>query len=638
MRVYSGGPLDVPNETMAQMFHRTARNHAEKVGYRGRPGKGLPFQDMTWRQTEAACDEIANGFLANGAAPHERVALLAETSAWWSLADFAILSVGGVTVTVYPTLTPEQIGYLLNDSGTTMIVLDGQAALDKVAQIHAKVPKLRRIVTFEPCNVPADLQKITTTLDVFREEGRAFAALNPGKLAERLAQSRPEDVATIVYTSGTTGVPKGAVLTHRNFVSATRAARKLLDLDASFAKHPQASTTVFLPMAHCYGRIHALMGVDMGVPVAFGATNSLVEDFKATKPFMIASVPRLYERMYAQMLKAVEEGSPAKKRIFYAAAATAREYGHAISNGGQAGLGLRVRHAIFDRLVYHKLRAALGMEYMEACTTGAAAIRTDLLYFFQGVGIPILEGYGLTETSAPSNVNPPHKFKPGTVGPPFPGMEMTLAEDGEILMKGPNIFQGYHNLPKETAEAFNAEGWFKTGDIGAFDEDGYLKIVDRKKELEVLNTGKKIAPVMVEEKLKVNPLVGEALFVATDRKYGACLIQPNFDALVAWAKKEGIAFDGSKVVIKPDPTGQPMTYSVGRDLLDNPRTKALYQQIVDEMNRTLADFEQVRSFAFADNVFSMDRDEMTMTLKKKRRVIAKNYHDVIEGMFSRGST
>src|SRR5581483_74950 len=612
----------------------SARANADKVGFRARPGKGQPYVDHSWRQTEAMSDEIANGLLSVGIQPGDRVALMAETGMEWALSDFGILSAGAVTVTVYPTLTPDQVAYLLNDSGAIAIVVDAQAQLDKVAKIAASVPKLRRIVTFAPCGVPSSVEKMTTTLATLREEGRHFASANPHALASRLAQGKPEDVATIVYTSGTTGVPKGAVLTHRNFVSATRSARKLLTLDEIYAKNPGANTTVFLPMAHCYGRIHCMMGVDMGVPVAFSSPATLVADFKDTRPFMIASVPRLYERMYAQILKNVDEGSDVKKRIFHAAANVAREYGHAMSNGGSPSMGLKVRHAIFDRLVYHKLREALGLTNLGAGTTGAAAIRPDLLYFFQGVGIPILEGYGLTETSAPSNVNPPHKFKPGTVGPPFPGMEMRLADDGEILMRGPNVFQGYYNLPKETAEAFTPDGWFKTGDIGRFDEDGYLSIVDRKKELEVLNTGKKIAPIMVEEKLKLSPLVGEALLVATDRKFAACLIQPNFDALVAWARKDGIPFDAGKVVVKPDPTGQPMTYTAGRDLLDNPKTKALYQQIVDETNKSLADFEQVRSFALADNVWSMDRDEMTMTLKKKRRVISKNYAPLIEGMFA----
>jgi long-chain acyl-CoA synthetase len=230
-------------------------------------------------------------------------------------------------------------------------------------------------------------------------------------------------------------------------------------------------------------------------------------------------------------------------------------------------------------------------------------------------------------------VNPPRKFKPGAVGPPFPGMEMTLAPDGEVLMKGPNIFQGYHNLPKETAESFTPDGWFKTGDIGEFDADGFLRIVDRKKELEVLSTGKKIAPVTVEEKLKLSPFVGEALLVATDRKFAGCVVQPDFDKLVEWAKREGIPFDASKVVVKPDPTGEPMTYAAGRDLLDNPKVRALYQREVDACNALCADFEKIRTFELADHAFTIDRDELTLSLKKKRRVIAKNYAPLIEKMF-----
>jgi long-chain acyl-CoA synthetase len=214
-------------------------------------------------------------------------------------------------------------------------------------------------------------------------------------------------------------------------------------------------------------------------------------------------------------------------------------------------------------------------------------------------------------------------------------MEMTLADDGEVLMKGPNIFKGYYNLPKETAESFTEDGWFRTGDIGQFDDDGYLRIVDRKKELEVLNTGKKIAPVVVEEKLKASSFVGEGLLVATDRKFAGCIIQPNFDALVAWADKNGIAYDKSKVVVKPDPTGQPMTYSVGRDLVENPKVIALYQADVDVCNTKCADFEQIRVFRLAEHAFTMDRDELTPTLKKKRRVIAKNYANLIEEMFKR---
>lgn len=628
MKIYSGGPLDVPQETMAQMFHRVARSNPGRAGFRSRPAKGQPYTDHSWTETGKMVEEIGNGLLSIGVQKGDRVALLSETRMEWSLADFGILSTGAIAVTVYPTLTDEQIGYLFNDSGSSVAFVENQTQYDKVANVIDQSPQIKRIVTFEPVTPSRpELEKMTTTLEQLRSEGRAYAEANPNKLQERLDETQPDDVATLVYTSGTTGVPKGAILTHKNFISATLAAIKLLEVQ------PLMGTTLFLPLAHCYGRIQLLFTIYQGGSVAFSSPATLVPDLQATRPAIIASVPRLYERMYAQIIKKVDDGPENKKKIFYKAADVAREYGRAISNGGQAGFMLKVKHGVFDKLVYSKLREALGLTNLYAGTTGAAAIRPDLLYFFQGVGINVLEGYGLTETSAPSNVNPPKKFKPGTVGPPFPGMEMTLAEDGEVLMKGPNIFKGYWNLESETKEAFSEDGWFKTGDIGAFDEDGYLRIVDRKKELEVLNTGKKIAPVTVEEKLKVNPLVGEAALIATDRKFAGCLVQPNYDALVSWADKQGIAYDKSKVVVKPDPTGQPMTYSVGRDLLDNPKVREAYQGAVNETNAKCADFEQIRVFELVDHAFTMDRDELTPTLKKKRRVITKNHQHLIDKMF-----
>ena len=627
MKIYSGGPLDVPNETLAQMFHRVARSNGARVGYRARPAKGQPYREWTWAQTADRVEAIGNALLATGLNPGDRVAIVSDTRMEWSLADYATLSAGGVVVTVYPTLTDEQVSYLLKDSGSTVVFAEDQKQLDKVARALSKNPQVKRVVAFTEAQAPPDAQKLVIPLAAFEEEGRAFAQANPGKLKQRIDGAKPDDLATLVYTSGTTGVPKGAVLTNRNFVSALAAAQKVLQIPE------QLSTVQFLPLAHCYGRLQLQLAVMLQGSVSFSSPASLVEDFKEVRPHFIASVPRLYERMYQQILKKVDEGPEGKRKIFHKAADVAREYGSALSNGGQPGLGLRLRHAVFDKLVYAKLREGLGMTNIVVTITGAAAIRPDLLYFFQGVGINLLEGYGLTETSAPSNVNMPHKFKPGTVGPPFPGMEQTLADDGEILMKGPNVFKGYYNLPQETKDAFTEDGWFRTGDIGAFDEDGYLRITDRKKELEVLNTGKKIAPVTVEEKLKVNPYCGEALLVATDKKYAGCLIQPNFDALVAWADKNGVTYDKSKIVIKPDPTGTPTTYAVGRDLVENPKVVALYQQSVDECNRKCADFEQIKAFRLADHMFTVDRDELTPTLKKKRRVIHKNYQGLIDDMF-----
>jgi len=627
MKIYSGGPLDFPAQTAAQIWHEVALKNADQVGYRARPANGGPYRAYTWKETKKMIDEVGNGLLSLGIEAGEKVALVSETRMEWSIADYAILSSGGVTVTVYPTLTDDQVAYLLKDSGSTTVFVEDQKQLDKVTKALPDNPQIKRIVAFTPVTASGAAEKLVTPLAVFREEGQAFATANPGALDARIAAGKPTDIATLVYTSGTTGMPKGAILTHANFVSAGMAARKQLEL-----KHG-ASTVCFLPLAHCYGRLQLQLAVGVEGSVAFGSPATLVEDFKEIRPTMIASVPRLYERMYDQIVKKVDAGPDGKKKIFHAAAATAREYGQAISNGGTAPLGLRLKHMVFDRLVYAKLRDALGLTQLAVSITGAAAIRPDLLTFFQGIGVPILEGYGLTETSAPSNVNLPRKFKPGAVGPPFPGMEMKLDEDGEVLMKGPNVFQGYYNLDKETAEAFTSDGWFRTGDIGTFDDDGFLKIVDRKKELEILSTGKNVAPVLVEETLKVSDFVSEALAVGHGQKYVGILIQPNFDALVDWADKAGVAYDKSQVVVKPDPTGQPMTYQVGRDLLADSKVKALYQEAITTANTKLANFEQIKTFAFADHAFTMDRDELTPTLKKKRRIIRANYEEQIATLF-----
>ncbi len=639
MKIYSGGPLTVPEKTLAQTFFDVAAQNPDRVGYRIK--EGGRFTDYTYRQVADQVRTIGNAFLSLGVKKDDKVAILSETRGAWSLADYGILSVGGVTVTVYPTLAAEQIAYLLNDSTTKVLVVENAQQFEKIKKVAKDIKTVQTYVTIDDVADTGDLAKQTMAWGQLLEAGRTHAAANPNLLQERLAAGKPDDLATFVYTSGTTGTPKGAVLTHRNFISAYKSAQKALGL-AGFQ-----TTVLFLPLAHCYGRLVVFMIVDLAGSISFSAPSSLGEDLRGVKPSLVASVPRLYERMYDQIQNGVAQQPANKQKVFRKAEAVAKDMGRAKANGGSPGLMLRIKWAIFDKLVYSKLRERLGMTNLKIGFTGAAAIRPELLYFFQGIGVNILEGYGLTETAAPSNVNKPTKYKPGTVGPPFPGMEMRLdpegieqipgqSERGEILMKGPNIFKGYYNLAGETADSFSKDGWFRTGDIGVFDADGYLKIVDRKKELEVLDTGKKIAPITVEEMLKtVSPLVSEACLIATGQKFAGCLVQPNFDRLVPWAKEKGIPIDASKVVVKPDPTGSPMTYAVGEDLLRHPDVVRLYEGEIAKCNAKVAEFERIKVFRLVPNAFTMDRDELTPTLKKKRRVITKNYAGLISEMFSR---
>ncbi|HVL47885.1 MAG TPA: long-chain fatty acid--CoA ligase [Candidatus Thermoplasmatota archaeon] len=625
MRIFAGPPLDYKETSLPAMFFKSASTYPSRIAVRTRRSASEAWAEQTFREAASDVKAVAAGLAAIGVKPGERVALLGETSWNWTLADFAIMAAGGVVVTVYPTLTADQISYLLNDSESVAIFADNPDLLARALKNESQLEHTKQFILFEGRHPKA------MTIDELREKGREKLAAKPTLVEERIAAVKPDEMATIVYTSGTTGVPKGAVLTHRNFYTAAVAAKQALGL-----KNYTDTLThlVFLPLAHCYGRLGVFLLYEMGGTVSYSHPSRLGDDLRSVQPQVITCVPRLYERMYDQIQNAMAKESGAKQAIFAGASKTAKEYGRALSGGGTPGALLSAKHALFEKLVYGKLREKLGFTKLMIGFTGAAAIRPELLYFFRGIGVPILEGYGLTETSAPSNVNLPTKFKVGTVGPPFPGMQQTLAEDGEVLMKGPNIFEGYYNLEKETAEAFTPDGWFRSGDIGQFDEDGYLRIIDRKKELEVLNTGKKIAPIVVEEKLKSSPYIGEALLVATDQKYAAALIQPNYDRLVAWAESKNLPFDRKGVIQDKDPTGQLTTYGVGRDLLDHADVQALYKAEVERINLECADFERVKAFRLVPHTFTIARDELTPTLKKKRRVIREHYKDLIAQCFA----
>ncbi|MHB8586779.1 MAG: AMP-dependent synthetase/ligase [Thermoplasmatota archaeon] len=632
-RIVSGGPLTIPNETIPQQFFASVEKRGDSTCFLTRRKKDGPFEKLSYREVAKTVNAIGNGLLSLGLEPNQKFAILADTRYEWMIADLAILAAGGVTVTIYPTSSPEQVAYLLNDSGAVGVFVSDAEQFSKVAKFAGQIPMLRSVVTFDPVDVTS-LKERTTSWSALQQAGITFQEKQPGALEARWRNQKPDALCTIVYTSGTTGVPKGALLSHRNFTSAAAAADLQLGISKNHLLENQ-STMAFLPLAHCYQRLVGFMVLWLGAAVAFTTPSSLGPDLVQVQPSLIASVPRLYERMYDQILATMAKESPLRQRIFARASDVARAYGKATNDRGTPPLGLRIQHAIYDRLVYEKLRAKIGASKMKLVITGAAAIRPDLLFFFRGVGVPILEGYGLTETSAPSNVNRPEQFKVGTVGPPFAGMEMTTAEDGEILMRGPNVFLGYYNLPKETKDAFTEDGWFRTGDLGEFDADGYLKIIDRKKELEVLSTGKKIAPVMVEEVLKTSPFIAEALLTATDRKFAAALIQPNYEALVRWMGEKKIPYDAAAIRRGKDTTGMEVIQSVGNDILSNADVLALFQGEIDQANRRFADFERVKAFRLIPNTISIARDELTPTLKKKRRVILKNYKDLIDDIFSK---
>ncbi|HUR69574.1 MAG TPA: long-chain fatty acid--CoA ligase [Candidatus Thermoplasmatota archaeon] len=630
LRVLEGPPLDIPQGNVATLFLDAAAAHADEVGFEWRDASGL--HAWTYREVEARVREVASGLLALGIRRGDRVAILADTRPEWALADLAIQMAGAVTTTLFTTLAADQVEFLLRDSQSRALFVDSPTQWKKLHAIATRLD-VEAIVALDAADPGPDLAKRTLTLDALRAQGRLHAAANPGLLDQRAAEPKHKDPSTIIYTSGTTGVPKGAVLSHLNCVSAARMPTRAFHLDT----YDRRKTAVFLPLAHSLTRAVFLNAIDLGARIGFTQPKTLTDDLRAMRPRLIASAPRIYERIHDQYLATAASAPPLRRRIMERARGVAIDYGRALADGGRAPALLAARRAFYDKLVYAKLREKVGWSELEMALSGAAAIRPELLYFFRGVGIVIVEAWGLTETSAPGTTNPTDRVRPGTVGTPFPGVSIALDEDNEILVHGPNVFLGYHERPEETAEAFvliDGKRWFRTGDIGRIDEAGYLKIVDRKKEIEVLDTGKKISPIFVEETLKtVSPYVGEACLVGTGRKFAGALIQPNLDRLVGWAREQGIPFDERALVVRPDATGSPMTYTVGGDLVDAPEVRALFEGEVAKANAKVADYERIRAFRLVPNVFSIERDELTITLKKKRRVILANYKDEIESMF-----
>ncbi len=626
-QLYRGPTLEVPEHTMPGEFFRVVEEFPDRPGVTTRTPAGDEFKTYTWQEFGELVTRAAHGLIALGVQPGDRVAIQAKTRYEWMVADLAILTVGGITTTVYTTLTPNQTEYILNDAEPRVMFSADQDEFDKVREIHDSVPSLEHVVAFEAVDA-GELEKRTLTLNELYQKGDEHASEHPDAVQERLDGVDHEDDATIVYTSGTTGLPKGCVLTHRNFVSAAESSSAVMPTDENDIG------LAFLPLAHVYQRLITLFNYRVGARTIFTSPATLGDDLKRFQPTVMASVPRIYEKMYDTVIDKVEaEATGLKKAIFEGASKTATEYGQAISNGGTPGPILKAKHALFDKLVYEKLRENLGAQNMKYVITGAAAMRADLLYWFRGIGVPILEGYGLTETSAPSNVNLPDRFKPGTVGPPLPGIEQKIGDKGEVLMRGPNIFEHYYELEEETDAAFTDDGWFRSGDIGEFDEDGYLRIVDRLKQIEVLSTGKNVAPVPIEEAIKASDWVAEVMVVGSDRKFVTALIQPNYERLLKFADQEGITYDEDAVVRAPDPTGAEVVDEVPTELLEHEKVQANFQNAVDDANPNFSHFEQVKKFRLLPKAITIGRDHLTPTLKKKRRNIRSDWEDLIETMY-----
>jgi long-chain acyl-CoA synthetase len=539
-----------------------------------------------------------------GVGPGDHVALLSENRYEWPLSDLAVLGLGAATVPIYPTLTADQVRGILGDSGAKLAIVSTQAQRAKLEACLERLPALAGVIAMDP--LPAGGPNRWTLPEVI-ERGRALRAADPSAYRQLTERVSPDDVATLIYTSGTTGEPKGAMLTHANIAFDVEACLEVVN----FSRDDVYLS--FLPLCHIFERMAGLYAMlSLGIPIAYARSAETVgEDAIEVRPTVMTGVPRFYEKVHARVLETVAAMPALHRRLFHwgLARGTARARAHF---EGRAMDSPSLRLA--DRLVASRVRARMGGR-LRLCISGGAPLSSHVLEFFFAMGIPILEGYGLTETSPVICLNLPGRERPGSVGPPIPGVEVRISEEGEILTRGPHVMRGYWNNEEATRAALR-DGWFHTGDVGRFDRDGWLTITDRIKDIIVTAGGKKVAPQPLEALLKTSPWVAEAVLLGDRMPYVVCLIVPRFASLEAEAEARGWPIE-----------------SRGR-LLRSPQVLALYQGEIDRLNEGLAQFEKIKRFTLLDHELSAEAGEITPTLKVRRRVIMDRYDREIQTLYA----
>ena len=586
-----------PVTTEGSLADLPARNAAEAptetAFSRKTPSGG--WTHLTWSQFAEDVAAVAKGLVAEGVQPGDRVGLMSRTRYEWTLLDFPAWTAGAVVVPIYETSSPEQVQWILSDSDAQLVVVETPSHRGVVDQLRGDLASLRHVVTIEDGG-----------LDALREKGRA---VSDEELASRKTGLDRRSVATIIYTSGTTGRPKGCELTHGNFLDlAENAIEKL----GQVVLTENASTLLFLPLAHVFARFIEVLCVAGKARMGHSSDiKTLLDDFAGFQPTFVLAVPRVFEKIYnSAEAKASGEG---KGKIFLRATTVAIAYSEALDEGGPS-LSLRLQHALFDRLVYGKLRAAMGGQVRYA-VSGGAPLGTRLGHFYRGIGVLILEGYGLTETTAPVAVNTPDKVKIGTVGYPLPGCGIRIAEDGEVLLKGVGVFTSYHNNPQATQEAI-VDGWFHTGDVGELDDDGYLRITGRKKEILVTAGGKNVAPAVLEDRLRAHPLVSQCIVVGDQKPFVGVLITLDEEMWPGWAKAHGL---------------EDVTIEQART---HPKVLEALQAAVDRANQAVSRAESIRKFAVLPHDFTESNGYLTPSLKLKRAVVMKDFAEDVDKLYA----
>ena len=583
-----------PDENLATLLADRVARSGDQPMVEIKRGDGT-WQVLTARDVSDRVKAVAKGLVAHGVEPGDRIGIMSRTRWEWTLLDFASWVAGAVPVPVYETSSADQVAWIVSDSDVHLVVVETATHADVVAEARGQAASVSEVL------VLAD-----GAIDTLVADG---ADVTDEEIARRSALTGADDLATIIYTSGTTGRPKGAELTHRNFIALSRNA--VAKLGAQVCP-PGSRTLLFMPLAHVFARFIEVLVVPAGAVLGHTPdTTTLLEDLQSFRPTFILSVPRVFEKVYnASEQKAAAGG---KRGIFQRAAKTSIVYSRALDEPRGPSLWLRLQHKVADVLVLHKLRAALGGQAAWAIS-GGAPLGERLAHFYRGVGLRVLEGYGLTETTAPTNVNLPELTKIGTVGPPLPGTGIRIAEDGEILAKGEGVFIGYHNNPAATAEAFD-DGWFRTGDLGSIDEDGYVRITGRKKEIIVTAGGKNVAPATLEDRLRGHPLISQVVVVGDQKPFIGALVTLDADALSGWLATHDL------------PDMDVATAST------HPGVRAALDRAVERTNKAVSRAESIRKYTILTTDFTIENDLLTPSLKVKRAKVLQQYADVIEELY-----
>ncbi|MFL5321660.1 MAG: AMP-dependent synthetase/ligase [Myxococcaceae bacterium] len=600
----------VSAETLPALFLERVKKTPDSDAFLAPAGK--EWKTYSWKQTGDIVRQIAMGLRSLGLRNEERAAILAGTRLDWILADLGTLCAGGATTTIYPANTPDETAYILKDSGTRVVFAENDEQVKKLVQKRAELADVIKVVTFDGA---ASSDGWVITFEELKRLGQEEDKKDPSAY-EKIVMSVPKTaLATLIYTSGTTGQPKGVELLHDCWVFEAEGIEKMGIISFSDLQY------LWLPLAHVFGKVLEAMQIKIGFATAVdGRVDKLVENLGVVRPTFVCGVPRIFEKVHNKVVQGAREGGGTKAKIFDWAVGVGHEVSKVSQAGGKPGGMLAIKNAIANKLVFSKIQARFGGR-LRFFISGSAPLSREVAEFFHGAGILILEGYGMTESSAATCVNMPQKFKFGTVGPTIPGAQIKIApEDGEILIKGRGVMRGYHNMPQATAETLTDDGWLRTGDIGEVDADGMIKITDRKKDLIKTSGGKYVAPQFLEGKFKaLCPYVSQIVIHGDNRKFISALVTIDEESIRKWASENGL---GGK------------SYA---EISNAPQTKALVQGFIDTLNKELPSYETIKQIALLPEDLTIEKGELTASMKVRRKIVEKKYKAMLDALYEGGS-